>query len=56
MQDYNPLGAAGNAAAATVQDGQALVQAAGRALARLLVEIDELPPDTLHPDTAYPLS
>ncbi len=47
MQDYNAQGAAGNAAAATAEKGQALVQAAGRALARLLVEVDQLPPDTL---------
>jgi len=47
MQDYNPHGAAGHAAAATADKGQALVQAAGRALARLLVEIDQLPADTL---------
>jgi creatinine amidohydrolase len=47
MQDYNPQGAAGNAAAATVEKGQALVQAAGRSLARLLLEIDRLPADTL---------
>jgi creatinine amidohydrolase len=53
MQDYNPEGAAGNAAAATAQDGQALLEAAGRALARLLIEIDQLPPDTLQHGTAY---
>ncbi|MEN9888874.1 MAG: hypothetical protein RL559_911 [Pseudomonadota bacterium] len=47
MQDYNPQGAAGNAAAATAAKGQALVQAAGRGLARVLVEIDQLPADTL---------
>ena len=47
MQDYNLHGAAGNAAAATAQKGQALVQAAGRSLARLLVEIDQLSADTL---------
>ena len=47
MQDYNPHGAAGNAAAATAEKGHALVQAAGRALAQLLGEIDRLPPDTL---------
>ncbi len=47
MQDYNPQGAAGNAAAATADKGQALVQAAGRALAQLLAEIDQLPGDTL---------
>ncbi len=43
MQDYNPAGAAGNAAAATSQKGQALIEAAGRSLAQLLLEIDRLP-------------
>jgi len=47
MQDYNPQGAAGNAATATADKGRALVQAAGRALAQLLTEIDQLPGDTL---------
>ena len=48
MQDYNPAGAVGNAANATADKGQAMVSAAGRALANLLAEIDRLPPDTLH--------
>lgn len=52
MQDYNAHGAAGNAAAATPAKGQALVDAAGRALARLLTEVDQLPADTLRSDTA----
>jgi len=47
MQDYNPHGAAGNAAAATAEKGQALLDASGRALARLLTEIDLLPPETV---------
>jgi creatinine amidohydrolase len=47
MQDYNPAGAAGNAAAATAEKGQAVLEAAGRSLAALLLEIDRLPPDTL---------
>lgn len=47
MQDYNRHGAAGNAAAATAEKGQAVLQASGRALAQLLDEIDRLPPDTL---------
>jgi creatinine amidohydrolase len=47
MQDYNPAGAAGNAAAATAQKGQILLDAAGRALADLLLEIDRLPANTL---------
>ena len=46
-QDLNPSGAVGNAAAATAANGQAVLDAAGRALARLLTEIDQLPPDTL---------
>ncbi len=53
MQDYNPLGAVGNAAAASAEKGRALLEAAGRALARLLVEIDALPADTLRADTAW---
>ena len=47
IQDYNPAGAVGNAAAATVDKGRAVVDAAGRGLARLLAEMDRLPPDTL---------
>jgi len=47
MQDYNPAGAVGNAAAAAAEQGRAVLDAAGRALAALLAEIDRLPPDTL---------
>jgi len=43
MQDYNPHGAVGNAAVATADKGRAVLDAAGRALARLLGEIHELP-------------
>jgi creatinine amidohydrolase len=46
-QDYNPAGAAGDAANATAEKGQALVDAAGDALARLLAEADRLPADIL---------
>jgi creatinine amidohydrolase len=49
MQDYNPLGAAGNAAAATAQKGHALINAAGFQLARLLKEVSQLPLSTLNP-------
>jgi creatinine amidohydrolase len=42
IQDYNPAGAVGNAAAATVEKGHAVVQAAGRSLAQLLAEINQL--------------
>ncbi|MCY7369770.1 MAG: creatininase family protein [Polaromonas sp.] len=47
MQDYNAHGAAGNAAAATAEKGRDVLDAAGRSLAQLLVEIDALPGDTL---------
>jgi creatinine amidohydrolase len=47
MQDYNPAGAVGHAAAATADKGRAVVDAAGRALARLLAQVDALPADTL---------
>jgi len=47
MQDYNPAGAVGNAAAATADKGHAVVAAAAHALARLLVEVDRLPSNTL---------
>jgi creatinine amidohydrolase len=42
MQDYNPLGAAGNAAAADAQRGQALVEGAATSLAQLLEEMHAL--------------
>ena len=53
MQDYNPAGAVGNAAAATAAKGQAVVDAAGRSLAKLLAEIGQLPADTLVNQTSF---
>lgn len=47
MQDYNALGAAGNAAAATASKGEKLLQEAGRQLALLLQELSALPLATL---------
>jgi creatinine amidohydrolase len=47
MQDYNLEGAVGNALAASAYKGQAVVLAAGRSLARLLVELERLPLSTL---------
>ena len=47
MQDYNAQGAAGNAAAATAEKGQAVLDATGRELSRLLQELSALPLDTL---------
>jgi creatinine amidohydrolase len=47
MQDYNAQGAVGNAANATAEKGAAVVQAAGRSLAQLLTELNQLPLSTL---------
>jgi len=53
-QDYNAAGAVGNATNATAEKGHAVVDAAARALARLLAEIDRLPPDTLVANPVLP--
>jgi creatinine amidohydrolase len=47
MQDYNPQGAVGNAAAATAAKGEALVHSAGEQLAQLLQELIALPLSTV---------
>ncbi|MEO7105903.1 MAG: creatininase family protein [Rhodoferax sp.] len=47
MQDYNPHGAVGNAAAASADKGRTVLDAAGRALAGLLAELHQLPLATL---------
>ena len=47
MQDYNAAGAVGNAAGASAEKGRALIDAAGRALALLLLEMERLPLSTL---------
>ncbi|MBO9676999.1 MAG: creatininase family protein [Acidovorax sp.] len=47
IEDYHPAGAVGNAAAATAERGRAMVEAAGQALAQLLVEIQALPLSTV---------
>ena len=44
MQDYNPHGAAGNAAAATAEKGQALLNAVGLQLAQMLQELQRFDP------------
>jgi creatinine amidohydrolase len=44
MQDYNPHGAAGNAAAATAEKGQVLLDAVGVQLAKLLQELVQFEP------------
>jgi creatinine amidohydrolase len=47
MQDYNPQGAAGNAAAASAAKGHLLLVAVAQQLARLLQEVSALPLSTL---------
>lgn len=47
MQDYNPEGAAGNAAAASAEKGRAVLEATGGALAQLLQELSRLPLSTV---------
>ncbi len=47
MQDCNPHGAVGNAANASADKGRTVLDAAGRALARLLAELHQLPLSTL---------
>jgi len=54
MQDYHPMGAAGNAAAATADKGRAVVEAAGRQLAALLQEVAQLPLSTLVDQPEFP--
>ncbi|RZL89803.1 MAG: creatininase family protein [Variovorax sp.] len=48
MEDYNPEGAAGNAAAATAGKGRAVIDAAATQLAALLAEVSRLPLSTAH--------
>ena len=54
VQDYNAMGAAGNASIATAGKGHALIDAAGLQLAKLLREISDLPLSTLNPNPHFP--
>ena len=54
MQDYNPAGAAGNAAAATAAKGRALIDAAGLKFALMLREVSALPLSTLRAEFQMP--
>lgn len=47
IQDYNPRGAVGNAAAADAQRGKALIDNAASSLAHMIREINALPPTTI---------
>ena len=44
IQDYNPLGAVGDAKSATAEKGEKLLQSAGFQLAKLLQELITMPP------------
>lgn len=44
IQDYHPAGAVGHSAAATIEKGQYLIEAAGSGLAQLLAEVQHMPP------------
>ncbi len=54
MQDYNAMGAAGNAAAASAAKGHALINAAGLQLANLLKEVSDLSLLTLKSAPEFP--
>ncbi len=54
-QDYNPMGACGNAAIATAEKGHAVINASGQKLAQLLQEISSLPMSTLRQHPEIPL-
>ncbi len=54
VQDYNAMGAAGNAAIATAAKGQVILDAAGLQLAKLLQEVSDLPLSTLNPTPHFP--
>ncbi|KQT12594.1 creatininase family protein [Ramlibacter sp. Leaf400] len=54
MQDYNAMGAAGNATLATADKGRAVVEAAARQLALLLQEVAQVPLSTLVARPEFP--
>ena len=54
VQDYNAMGAAGNASIASAAKGHALINAAGVQLAQLLYEVSDLPLSTLNPNPNFP--
>jgi creatinine amidohydrolase len=54
VQDYNAMGAAGNAGAANAAKGHAIIAAAGLQLAKFLQEVSSLPLTTLNPSPHIP--
>jgi creatinine amidohydrolase len=55
VQDFNAMGAAGNAAIASADKGHAILNAAGFQLARLLQEVSSLPLSILNPKPHIPV-
>jgi creatinine amidohydrolase len=49
IQDYNPMGAAGDATQATAEKGHALINASALQISKLLKEVSALPLSTLNP-------
>lgn len=54
VQDYNPMGAAGNATLATAEKGRAVIEASAQQLALMLGEISHLPLSTLVDGPEFP--
>jgi creatinine amidohydrolase len=54
-QDYNPMGACGNASIATAEKGHAVINASAQKLAQVLQEISSLPMSTLRQHPEIPL-
>jgi creatinine amidohydrolase len=54
-QDYNPMGACGNASIASPEKGQVVVSTAARKLAQLLQEVSQMPLSTLRQLPEIPL-
>ena len=54
MQDYNAMGAAGNALLATAEKGHAVIDASATQLALLLAEVSRLPLETLRAAPVIP--
>ena len=55
VQDYNPMGAAGNATLATADKGRAVIEASAQQLALMLAEVSRLPLSTLVAQPQFPV-
>lgn len=55
VQDYNPMGAAGNATLSTADKGRAVIEASAQQLALMLAEVSRLPLSTLVDQPQFPV-